>query len=63
VRVFLQEVVLHLPDIVEAELVGQLHLVEGVLEQLLLQPLGPGTGQLVFVKDAKSHLTGSLALW
>ena len=36
VRVLLQEVVFHLEDVVEPELVGQLDLVEGVLEQLVL---------------------------
>jgi hypothetical protein len=34
VRVLLEEVVLDLPHVVEAELVGQLDLVERVLDQL-----------------------------
>ena len=41
VRVLLEEVVLDLPDVVDAEPVGQLDLVERVLEQLVLAVLGP----------------------
>ena len=55
VRILLQEVVLDLPDVVEAQLVGQLDLVERVLEQLVLRPVGPGPRQLVFVEDAEAH--------
>ncbi len=44
VRIFLEEVVLDLPDVVEAQPVGQLDLVEGVLEQLLLQPFASRAG-------------------
>ena len=34
VGVLLEEVVLDLPDVLDAELVGELHLVEGVLDEL-----------------------------
>ena len=57
VRVLLEEVVLDLPHGVEAELVGQLDLVEGVLDELPLGVLGPGPRQLVLVEDAELHGT------
>jgi hypothetical protein len=47
--------VFDLPDIVEAQGIGQLDLVERVLEQLQLQAFGPRPGKLVFIEDAKSH--------
>jgi len=40
---------------VRVQLVGELDLVEGVLKQLLLQPLGPGARQLMFVENAEAH--------
>ena len=55
VGVLLEEVVLHLPDVVEAQPVGQLDLVEGVLEQDVLVVGTPRTGQLVFVEDPEPH--------
>ena len=55
VGVLLEEVVLHLPGVVNPELVGQLDLVQRVLEELLLNPLVPRLGQLVLVEDPESH--------
>src|SRR4029450_13379484 len=61
VAVFLQEVVLDLPHVVEADPVGQLDLVEGVREQLVLALGPPGAGQLVLVEDAEPHRVPSRA--
>ncbi len=55
VAVLLQEVVLHLPRVVEPEPVGQLDLVEGVVEQLVLVVGPPGLGQLQLVEDTELH--------
>ena len=55
VAVLLEEVVLDLPDVVEAEAVGQLDLLEGVLEQAVLVAVLPGPGDLVLVEDAELH--------
>ena len=46
VRILLEEMMLDFPRRVVAELVGQLHLVEGVLEELQLAVRLPGAGQL-----------------
>ena len=54
VAVLLEEVVLDLPHVVEADAVGQLHLVERVLEQLVLVVGVPGPRQLVLVEDAEA---------
>ena len=58
VGVLLEEVVLDLPDVVEAELVGELDLLERVLEQAVLVVGCHGPRKLVFVEDAELH--GSL---
>src|SRR2546423_9605806 len=55
VRVLLEEVVLDLPDVIEAERVGQLDLFEGVPQQLFLGPGGPRPGQLVLVEQSEPH--------
>ena len=55
VRVLLEEVVLDLPHVVDAELVGELDLLERVLEQLVLGVVGPRPRQLVLVEDAELH--------
>ena len=47
---------LHLPGVVDAEPVGQLHLVQRVLEQALLGALGPRARELMLVEDAELHL-------
>jgi hypothetical protein len=56
VAVFLEEVVLDLPDVVEAKPVGELHLLEGILQQAVLGALVlPGTRVLMLVEDAEAH--------
>jgi hypothetical protein len=55
VRILLQEVVLDLPHIVEAETVGEFDLFERVVEQFLLASFFPRLRQLVFVEDSKPH--------
>ena len=55
VRVLLEEVVLDLPRVVVAQPVGQLDLVEAVLEELVLGVLRPRAGQLVLVEDPEPH--------
>ena len=54
-RILLQEVVLDLPGIVDAELVGEFDLVECVLEQLELVAVVPRPRQLMLVEDAETH--------
>ena len=55
VRVLLEEVVLDLPHVLDAELVGELDLVERVLDELVLASLVPGPAELVLVEDAELH--------
>ena len=55
VRVFLEEVMLHRPGVVDAEPVGEFHLVERVLHQLALVVGPPGLGQLQLVEDPEFH--------
>src|SRR4029453_3032309 len=55
VRVLLEEVVLDLPHDVEAQAVGQLDLLEGVLDERQLAAVVPGAGELVLVEDAELH--------
>ena len=61
VRVLLEEVVLDLPGVVDAEPVGQLHLVERLLEQPELGALEPWPRQLMLVEDTELHGRFSLA--
>ena len=61
VRVLLEEVVLDLPHVVEAEAIGELDLIERIVEQLLLSALAPGLRQLMFIEDAELHLSSSCA--
>jgi hypothetical protein len=56
VAVLLEEVVLHLPDAVEAEAVGELALLERLLHQLVLGVLVPGPGELVLVEETELHV-------
>ncbi len=55
VRVLLEEVVLDLPAVLDAEPVGELALLEGVAEQLVLGLGTPRPRQLVLVEDAELH--------
>src|SRR6516165_7969069 len=54
-RVFLEEVVLHLPGIVNAQAVRQLDLIQRVLEEAELGAGLPGTRQLVLIEDPEFH--------
>ena len=58
VRVLLEEVVLDLPHVVQAQAVGQLHLLERLGDQALLGAVVPGAGELVLVEDAEAHAGG-----
>ena len=60
VRVLLEEVVLDFPRVVDAELVGELDLGEGVLEELELRAIGPRARELVFVENSELHSGASL---
>src|SRR3954469_17231017 len=55
VRVLLEEVVLDLPDVVEAHAVGQLDLLESVAQQLLVRAVLPRPRHLVLVEDPEAH--------
>src|SRR5439155_22885612 len=55
VVILLEEVVLYLPRVVDAEAVGELHLVERILEQLQLGAVLPGPRELVLVEDPELH--------
>src|SRR5205807_6455936 len=63
VAVLLEEVVLDLPDAVEAQLVHQLDLFEGVLQELVLGLRSPRPGQLVLVEHAELHDGSLLTEW
>ncbi len=54
-RIFLEEVMLDFPGVVDAEFVGELDLIERILEQLQLIALFPGTRQLMLIEDAELH--------
>ena len=54
-RVLLQEMVLHLPGVIIAELVGQLDLVKRILIQLPFVIRPPRARQLQLVEDAEFH--------
>ena len=58
VRVLLEEVVLDLPRVVDADAVGVLDLFERVLDQLVLGVVVPRPRQLVLVEDAELHRGG-----
>ena len=55
VAVLLEEVVLHLPHVVDAELVGELALLERVLDQRDFGVVTPRPRQLVLVEDPDLH--------
>ena len=58
VAVLLEEVVLDLPDVVDAQAISQLDLRQRILEQAMLGAFRPGPRQLVFVQKSEAH--GSL---
>ncbi len=51
----LLQMVLDLPEVVDAETVGQLDLLQGVLQQAVLVIGPPRPWELVLVEDAESH--------
>ena len=55
VRVLLEEVVLHHPGVVVAEPVGELHLGQGILIELVVAAGLPRPRQLQLIEDAKFH--------
>jgi hypothetical protein len=55
VRILLEEMVLDLPDILDAEPVGELDLVERLLTQALLRILVPRLRQLVLIEEPEFH--------
>jgi len=55
VAVLLEEVVLDLPAVLDAELVGELALLQRVLQQRVLGVLVPRTRQLVLLEQAELH--------
>ncbi len=55
VRVLVEEVVLHRPGVVDAQLVGQHHLLDGLLDQLQLIAVMPRLGQLQLVEHPETH--------
>src|SRR5439155_3568166 len=55
VAVLLEEVVLDLPAVLDAELVGELALLQRVLQQRVLGVLVPRTRELVLVEQAELH--------
>ena len=46
---------LDFPGVIDAETVGQLDLIQRILEQLQLVAVMPGPRQLMFVEDAEFH--------
>jgi hypothetical protein len=56
-RVLFQEVVLDCPDIVKAQVIGQLDLLECFLQELFLGPFVPRTGYLMLIEQTESHGT------
>src|SRR6266536_2805582 len=62
VRVLLEEVVLHLPNRVQPQLVRELNLFEGIQQQLLLGALRMRPRQLVLVKQPESHARSILTV-
>ncbi len=62
-RIFLEEMMLDLPCMVDAELVGEFDLVERVLEQFQLVAILPGARQLMLVEDAEFHGRARFTAW
>src|SRR3982074_277 len=54
-RIFLEKMVLDFPGVVDAELVGELDLIERLLKQPVLVTLVPRPRQLVLVENAEFH--------
>ena len=54
-RVFLEKMVLDLPDVVDPQPIGELDLVERLVVKAQLAILAPGLRQLVLVEQAEFH--------
>src|SRR4051812_3010501 len=54
-RVLLEEVMLDLPDMVDAEAVGQFDLGQRILEELVLAAAVPRARKLVLVEESETH--------
>ena len=54
-RILLEKVMLDFPHVVDAELVGELDLIERILEQLQLGAFVPWARQLMLVKCSQFH--------
>jgi hypothetical protein len=54
-RVFLEEVVFHLPCVVKAQPVGQLDLFKSLVKKVALVALVPGSRQLEFMENSEAH--------
>ena len=46
---------LHFPGKVDAEFIGQLHLIERLVQKFFLGAVCPGARQLVLVEDSEFH--------
>jgi hypothetical protein len=55
VRVLLEEVVLDLPHRIDPHAVGELDLLQGLLDEALLAVVAPRAGDLVLVEDPEAH--------
>ena len=55
VGVLIEEVMLDGPGVVDTEIIGQLDLLDGLLDQLVLGSLAPRLRQLQLIKNTKSH--------
>ena len=55
VGVLLKEMVLHHPGIVVAKLIGELELIERLLQQVVFARRRPGAWQLVLIEHAEFH--------
>ena len=53
--VLVEEVMLDLPRVVEAEAVGEHYLLQRLLEQAMLVAVAPWLGQLQLVEDPEAH--------
>lgn len=56
-RILLQEMMLHFPDGVEAQTIGEPDLFERVAERFLLGAFGPRARHLVLVEESEAHIS------
>ena len=55
VGIFLEKMMLDLPGEIDAEPIGELHLIERLLEELELGAFGPRPRQLMLVENPETH--------